>query len=347
MANTYSSLSPRQTVYAAEEFLKRALPLLTIEKFCSTKPLPANQSKTISFRRYFVKNGTGAYSGTAGVYNLPISTTALTEGVTKAAIDMDKVDVTATLAQYGDWTTFTDVILDTHEDVPGVIREFSDALGEQAALTKETLLFNLLASGTNVFYANGSARNAVNTAVSLTMLRRISRAFRNQNVMPITQVVSSTTSYGTQNVAAAFVGLCHPNAINDLRGIAGFIPVEQYQQSAVMEGEIGKIEDFRFIASTVMAAWEDAGGLAGSTVLSTSGTNADVYPIIFMGKGACTVVPLRGGRSAQNMQVNVKNPEVTETDPHAQRGIISYKFWHAACVTNPFALIRGEVAATV
>jgi hypothetical protein len=43
---------PRTAAYAAKELLKRGLPFLVIEKFGQAKSLPANNSKTIKFRRY-------------------------------------------------------------------------------------------------------------------------------------------------------------------------------------------------------------------------------------------------------------------------------------------------------
>lgn len=345
--NVYGDLTPRQANFAVKEFLMRALPLLTIEKFGKQTPLPKNETKTVSMRRYFLTAGTGGYSGEAGAYNLPLALTPLTEGVTPAGTTMDFKDVTVDIAQYGNWTGFTDFVLDTHPDVPPVIREFSDILGEQAAVTKETLTFNVLKAGSQVFYANGTARTDVNTPITLTMIRRVTRALKNQNMQKITTVLASTPNYNTQPIEAAYICLVHPNVENDVRNIDGYINVANYAQGKAFEGEIGRVEDVRFISSTVFTAFANAGGAAGA-MLSTGGTLADVYPLIFLAKDSFSVVPLRANTATGSVPATmaVVYPKATETDPLAQRGIVSWKMYHAAVVTNAFGVVRGEVAAT-
>lgn len=344
--NTYGDLNPRQSAFSVAEFLKRALPLLTIEKFGTQKPLPKNETKTIKMRRYFLLNGTGGYSGngtpgTAG-YLLPLATTALTEGETPAGTKMAYKDYSVDIAQYGNWTGFTDFFLDTHEDVPPVVREFSDILGEQAAVTKETLTYNVLKAGSNVFYANGSARTDVNTPVTLALVRRVTRALKVQNAGKITSVLASTPQFNTQPIEAAYVALVHPNCENDVRNIDGFIPVKNYAQGKAFEGEIGTVEDVRFVSSTVFSAFADGGGDKG-LMLSTTGTKADVYPMLFLGKEAFSIIPLRGGDAAA---MSVVYPKATETDPLGQRGVVSWKMYHAAMITNEFNMVRAEVGAT-
>jgi len=344
--NAYGDLTPRQSAFSVVEFLKRALPLLTIEKFGTQKPLPKNETKTIKMRRYFLIGGTGAYSGNAGAYNMPLATTPLTEGETPTGTKMGYKDYSVDIAQYGNWTGFSDFVLDLHEDVPPVIKEFSDILGEQAATTKETLTYNVLKAGTNVFYANGSARTSVNTPITKGMIRRVTRAMKNQNVMKITTVLASTPNYNVQPIEAAYVALVHPNCENDVREIDGFINVANYAQGKAFEGEIGKVEDVRFVSSTVFTAFADGGGAyagSGTDMLSTTGTSADVYPILFLGKEAFSIIPLRGKEAAM---MSVVYPKASESDPLGQRGVVSWKMYHAAIITNDFNIIRGEVAAT-
>ena len=277
--NTYGDLTPRQGPFAVREFLKRALPLLTIEKFGKQVPLPKNETKTIKFRRYFLVGGTGGYSGVTGDYNLPLALTPLTEGETPAGTKMAYKDESVDIAQYGNWTGFSDFFLDTHPDVPPVVSEFSDILGEQAALTKETLTYNVLKAGSQVFYANGTARNQVNTTITLPMIRRVTRSFKNQNQQKITTVLASTPNYNTQPIEAAYIALVHPNVENDIRNLDGFTSVALYAQGKAFEGEIGRVEDVRFVSSTVFTAFADAGGAfdgSGTAMLSTTGTSADV-----------------------------------------------------------------------
>lgn len=347
---TYGDITPRQTAYSVVGFLKRAIPLMTIEKFGQQYAIPKNETKTAKFRRYFLLNGTGSYSGEAGAYSMPLATTALTEGVTPAGTKLDSKDYTVNLAQYGNWVGFTDVIQDTHEDYPAVLRELVDTLGEQAAHTVETLRYNVLKAGTNVFYANGTARTDVNTPVTLSMQRKVTRALKNQNAMKISQVLKSSPAFNTQPIEAAFVALVHPNVENDVRNMDGFISVKHYAQGSAFEGEIGTVEDVRYVSSTVFTSFADAGGDfdgSGTAMLSTTGSLADVYPIIYLAKDAFGVVPLRGTPDGMsNANVMVVNPKATVEDPLAQRGTAGWKVWTATVILQDAFVIRGEVAAT-
>ena len=52
----YGDISPRTAAYVVRELLKRGMPVLVFEKFGQSKPLPKNSTKTVSFRRYFLKD---------------------------------------------------------------------------------------------------------------------------------------------------------------------------------------------------------------------------------------------------------------------------------------------------
>lgn len=322
---TYGDISPRTAAFAAKELLKRGIPYLVIEKFGQAKALPAGNSKTIKFRRYNA---------------LPNTPAALTEGVTPASSTLTQTDITATLVQYGDRVTVTDVIEDTHEDP--VLQEATEILGEQAAQMIEKVRFGVLKAGTNVLYANGAARNAVNTPLSLTVLRRAVRTLKRQNARAITRVVRSTPAYGTEAVAPAFVAMVHPDCASDIRTLTGFVPTEKYGQMTPWENELGKCEDVRFVESTIFEPFADAGGAKG-TMLSTSGTSADVYPILLVGRDAYGIVALKGAYAITPMVVNAKP---SDSDPMAQRNHVSWKTMQTAVILNDAWMLRIEVAAT-
>ena len=295
-----------------------------LEKFGQAKSLPDNSTKVIKFRRYNA---------------LPTNPVALTEGVTPAGQNLNVTDVTATLAQYGNLTTITDVILDTHEDQ--TLNEAVTLLGEQAAQMIEKMRFGVLKAGTSVLYANGASRSAVNTEISLDVQRRATRALKRQNARFITTVVRSTPSYGTENVAPGYVGLIHPDLEASVRSLTGFVPAEKYGSMTPWENELGKCEDVRYLSSTVFEPWADAGGAKG-TMLSTTGTSADVYPILYLARDAYGIIALKGMFALTPMVVN---PKPSDSDPLAQRGHVSWKAYQTAVILNDAFMIRAEVAA--
>lgn len=326
---TYGDISPRTAAYAVAKMLRRALPNLVLEKFGQTYVLPNNSSKVAIFRRY---------------NSLAPAMTPLVEGVTPVGSKLTNTDYTATLAQYGDFITLSDVVQDTHEDP--VLMQAVGILGEQAALTVETVRFNILKAGTNVYYASKVAnRAAVTNAPTLSDQRRITRGFQRQNARMITQIVKSTPDFNTESTEAGYVGLIHPDLANDVRAMTGFISVKDYGSSMkAYEGEIGAVEDTRYIRSTVFSAWLGAGVVVGATgLVADDATNIDVYPILYLCADAYGLVPLKGQTSLAPMIVN---PKPAASDPLAQRGTAGWKTMQTAVILNEVWMARLECGAT-
>lgn len=321
----YGDITPRTAAHAVARMLTRGVPHLVIEKFGQTYVMPNKSTKVAKFRRYNA---------------LALATTPLVEGVTPSGKKLTVTDVTATLEQYGDYVPFSDVIEDTHEDP--YLQQLSDVLGEQAAQTVETIRYNIIKAGTNVYYANGSARTDVNTVITLALQRKATRALKRQNASHITSVVGSTPSFQTEAVEAAFIGLCHSDVENDIRNISGFINPKNYGTVSPWENEIGAVEDVRYLRSTIFTAFASGGGAAGAMVTSGGGL-ADVYPVLIIAKDAYGIVPLKGKDS---LSIMVVNPKAAPGDPLGQRGTAGWKTMQTAVILNDSWMVRLEVAVT-
>ena len=326
--NVYGDITPRTAGYAMPGFLMRALPYLVLEKFLDLKPLPSNSTKVAIFRRYEA---------------LAKALTPLVEGVTPVGKSMQYTDVQCTLQQYGDFVQLTDQIQDLHNDP--VLQEYTTIIAEQTAQTLETLRYNVLVAGTNVFYATGTQRTDVANAISLTLQRKVTRAFKRQNVGYITQQTASTPNYGSVSVRAGYVGLVHPDCENDVRAMTGFKDAVDYGSKVPVDTfEIGTVEDVRYMRSTIFSSFADAGGNKGSMV-SSAGTKADVYPILYLGAHCAASVPLKG-KNAVTAPI-VRNPgTISDSDKLGQRGHVGWKAYFGAVILNQLFMARVEVGAT-
>lgn len=338
----YGDISPAVAAYSVVRMLDRAMPYLCFEKFGQTYPLPTNSTQTAKFRRYYLTGSTGSAGSGSGSFNIPLALTPLVEGVTPAGRTIANTDYTANLAQYGDYATITDVIVDTHTD--NVLQQLTDSLGESAAVTVETLRFNVLKAGTNVYYGTAVAnRAAVVNSITLADQRRVTTGLNRQNAKRITSVVASTADYNTKSVEAAYMAVCHPDLETDIRGMSGFKPTADYgPHTTPFENEIGSVETVRYLSTTVSAPFADAGGAKG-LMRSTSGTSADVYPVLYFARDAFGIVPLKGKSSMTPMVVN---PKPAAGDPLAQRGTVGWKLWTTTVILQELFMARLEVAAT-
>lgn len=328
MATTrYGDIGNRTAAYAAVEMLRHAEPFMVLSKMGLTKPMPKNKTDTMKFRR---------------IVPLAAALTPVVEGVTPTAQRMQYEDVTVILKQYGRPIEITDKVTDLSEDP--VLRDAAQQAGEQAGRTIEQIIYGVVKAGTNVVYANGANRAAVNTPVSLNKQRAVTRVLAAQKARKITRILSSGVGYGTSAVEASYVAIGHTDLDSDIRNMAGFIPVAKYgTKQTISEHEIGTVEQVRYVLSPDLAPFADAGGAASTTMVTTSGTNADVYPILYMGMDAFAQVPLKGANAITPMVVNAKP---SASDPMAQRNYVSWKTWFAAVILNELWMCRLEVAVS-
>lgn len=342
---TYGDISPAVAAWAVVRMLKRALPLLVFEKFGQTYPLPTNSTQTAKFRRYFLSGATGSAGNGTGDFYTPLATTPLVEGVTPTGRSLANQDYTVTLAQYGDFITITDVVNDTHPD--DILAVATDVLGENAAETIETIRFNVLKAGVNVFYTGQVAgRSSVAAPLTLNDQRRITTALSRQNAKKITSVVASTPDFNTKSVEASFVAVVHSDLESDIRNMTGFKPVSDYgPHTTPWEGEIGSVEQVRYIGTTIAKPFIAAGVAVGTapTMRSDMGGNIDVYPILYFARDAFGIVPLKGKDSMTPMVVN---PKPAAGDPLGQRGTVGWKLWTATVILQEAFMARLESAAT-
>lgn len=326
----YGDINQRTAAWAASEMLAHAEPALVLSKMGMTKPMPKNKAETVKFRRPIPFDA---------------ATAPVVEGVTPTAQKVQYEDVSVTLKQYGRPIEITDKVVDLSEDP--VLQTASMLAGEQAANTIEQVLYGVLKAGTNVFYANGASRAAVNTPITVNKQRAVTRALNAQKAKKITRMLSSGPAYGVSAVEAAFVAVAHTDLEHDIRGLANFVPTAKYgTRQTISEYEIGSVDDVRYVLSPDLAAFADAGGAyngSGTAMVSTSGVSADVYPILFFGQDAFASVPLKGAEAITPMVVNAKP---TDSDPMAQRNYVSWKTWFAAVILNELWMARLEVAAT-
>ena len=329
----YSSpgISQRTNVYAEKQMLRWAKPIMVLEKLGLAKQMPKNKSDTIKFRRPRV----------FAAVNIP-----LVEGVTPSAVAFSYEDVAVSMKQYGMVVEITDKIEDLHEDP--VLNDATIQCGENIGRTIEALNYAVVRAGTSVFYTNGTQRTDVNTPISLNKLRAAVRYLKSQKAMKITKILSGSSDFATRPVEAAFVAVCHTDVESDVRNLAGFTPVAEYgQRSPISENEFGTVEEIRFITSSDLTPFADAGGAkagASGTMVSTTGTSADVYPIIIFGQDAWGLIALRGQGAVSPSIIPVN--QKTKDDPLGQRGYVGWKTWHAALILNQTWMTRIESAAT-
>lgn len=301
--------------------LDRAVALFVHTRWAQVRDLPKNAGTlTVKFRRYG---------------NLSAATTALTEGVTPAGSDLSVTDITATVAQYGDFVTVTDVVDYSSQDA--VLMETAELLGDQAGDTLDQITRDVLAAGTSASYSGTSntqnSHVAAGDVIDKADVTAAVLTLKLNNAKKVTRMVNPETGYNTTPLNAAYIGICHPSISSTLRTLSGWVDVQNYPSSrTVMEGEIGYLEEVRFIETT------------NAKVFTGAGTGSiDVYGTLIMGMHAYGITRISG--EAMKNIIKPLGSGGTE-DPLDQRATSGWKATFVAKILNDNFLTRIVSAAS-
>jgi N4-gp56 family major capsid protein len=232
------------------------------------------------------------------------------------------------------------------DDIPG---DMTKLVGEHMATIEELISYGVVRGGTNVVFANGTARTAVNTAVSLNKLRQAARQLESAHAMRVTEKLSAGPNFGTSAIHPAYLVFIHTDLEADVRNLAGFTPVVEYgTQKPVHEREIGAVEQFRFVTSPYFRPFLSAGGtVAAGAFLSaggTTGVTADVYPMMVVAQEAWGQVALKGMGAIDPIYLPAK--QKTHANPMGMFGYVGANFYKNAVRLNENWMVRLEVAAS-
>lgn len=325
---TTSQVAPGTQAFYDRNLLERAKPAEVHGRFGQKRPIAKKNGNQIKFRRYSA---------------LTAATTPLTEGVTPGGSSLSVTDITATLAQYGDFVTLSDVVDMVNQDP--VITEATEVLGDQAGLTIDQVRRDVLVAGTNVAYAAGvAARINVNAKLTTADLDKAIRFLKNQNAKFMKEGIPPSDGVGTGAIRKAYVAVIHPDVEFDVESLTGFKPVSDYpSQMGVMEDEIGAYKNIRFVSSTNAKVFAGAGA-AGTTNFKNNGANYDVYATLIFAADAYGVCPLSG----EAMKTIVKSVGSAGTaDPLDQRSSVGWKAMTTTKILNESWMIRLESAASL
>lgn len=131
----------------------------------------------------------------------------------------------------------------------------------------------------------------------------------------------------------------------DHHGNPAFIGVEHYAYSGVggvnsINGEIGKIGDFRIIQVPEMMKWEGVGAneTANAGYMATGG-KYDAHPMLVVGDQSFATIGFQTDGKSTKFKIKHSFPgdniSYSSSDPFGEIGFMSIKFWYGSLVMRP------------
>lgn len=296
-------LSAEMKTFYDMTLIDEAAPALVHDQFGQKRPIPKNGGKIIEFRKFAP---------------LTKALTPLTEGVTPEGKSLDVTTITAEVSQYGDYITMSDMLELTAID--NVVVEALKLLGRQGGATLDTVVRNILHTGTNVMYCPKIASDGSETAVT-------SRSGLDETckltVKAIQKAVAKLRAQNAPTISGKYVAIIHPYAAYDLMRDKEWIDAHKYAQpDNLYEGEIGEIAGVRFVQTTEAKIYENG-----------------VFGTLIFGEGAYGNTEIAGG----GMETIVKQKGSAGTaDPLDQRSSVGWKGQKTAEILVEQYMVRVE-----
>lgn len=227
-----NGLSAEMKTFYDKTLIEYAMPNLVHMQFGQKRSIPQNGGRTVEFRR---------------MKPLAKNLNTITEGITPGGTKMTVVPLTATLNQYGDYIEQTDLIEMTSIDKTVV--EATKLLADQAGRTIDTIIRDVLQTGTNVNYCprkNGS------NLVTVT-----SRAELDENstlrVKDVFKAAAQLKALNAPTIDGKYVAIIHPHVAFDLMQESGdsWVDIKKYAEpNKILNGELGTLGGVRFVESS-------------------------------------------------------------------------------------------------
>lgn len=231
---TTTQVDPEVSLFFDNILLDRHQPYYCFGYFAQERRIPQKNSKTAIFRRFD---------------NLSDALTPLTEGVTPAAEQVTKFDITAVVNQYGKLVNLTDDVVITVQDETA--NEVADMLAQNAASTYDSVIRNMLqATASQIDCLNGLNGNAI-TEFTTTDIELGIDYIEANNGKKMSPNQEGINAFGTAPVWAAYWMITHTNLRSDIKNLSNFQPVADYpRQQSVLEAEFGSLDELRVCKST-------------------------------------------------------------------------------------------------
>ena len=320
-----NTLAPELKTFYDTELLENARTEMFYAQFGRKQRLPKNGGTTIEWRKF----------------NTFARASELKEGVIPTGQQFGSSSLTASISQYGTYTSITDKLEMRAYD--NVILAATEEMGASAAATQETLIRNALLVGTNVMYCdnvdvNGDVISTPTTPATMGAGGGSSNSDGWALLTPtmVNKAVTKMKKDRVPRINGKYYAVIHPSVAYDLRQSKEWIEVHKYAAtSEIFNGEIGELHGCRCIEDTFAPILGGSYIYSGSTTYKNK-SNGVTYATYFFGKDGFGIVDPEGG--GLEMIIHDKD-EIG--GPLNQFSTIGYKFeTNGATILYPERVLR-------
>jgi len=192
-------------------------------------------------------------------------------------------------------------------------------------LSQDQLVRDAMAATTSLINCTNGNNGLTPSNISERDFAQVNSTLLRNNAMKFTRGIEGEDRFGTGPIASSYLALAHTDLLEDLNGLAQFIPSHQYSNiTPVMPAEAGYVSYFRVCLSAV-----------GLIEQNAASNGSDVYDIFCVAREAVGDVEMSG----MGVQLIYASPEVTEPRFRTASSL-AVKWSQAPTILNDAWIIR-------
>lgn len=279
-------------------------------------------------------------------------------------VGFTRIPIEGTMTNFGFFDEYTEdsVQFDTDADLlQHISRETIRAANQ---IYEDTLQIDLL-NGANVVLYGGNATSmstitgetgaTKKSALTYDLLQKANKILNDNDCPRDTTMITGSKMTDTRTIGSARYCYIGSELREDLlrmvnyHGKEAFIAVEKYGEAGkIAAGEIGAVDNFRFIENPQMMHWEGAGASVTDNAgyMETNG-KYDVYPLLIVGSKTFTTIGFQTSGSNTKFKILHKAPNqnIDRADPYGKTGFYSIQWWYGTIILRPERIACIKVVA--
>lgn len=273
-------------------------------------------------------------------------------------VGFTRIQREGSIAKFGFFHEWTQESMDFDSDAELMTHLSRELMNGAVQLTEAVLQRDLLAAAGVVVYpgtaiqddqVTGEGGEGVATVIDYRTLMRLDQILTDNRTPKQTKIFSGSRMIDTKTLPACRVAYVGSEVVpllkemKDLFGNKAFIEVQHYAAGAnVLNGEIGSIDNFRFIQVPEMLHWAGAGKTVSSNpgyrTTNKEGEKYDIFPILVVGDDSFNTIGFQTDGKTVKFKTTTKMPgaqTADRNDPYGETGFSSIKWYYGFLCKRP------------
>ena len=281
-------------------------------------------------------------------------------------VGFKRVEVEGTMAKFGFFDEYSQESIDFDTDAQLQMHIRRESTRGANELTEAQLQIDLLNSAGVVRFGGDATQNAEITGESTDTisiptyegLMKLGITLDENKSPKSTKIITGSRLIDTKTIDGArymYIGsemIPTLRRMKDLHNEKAFVDARQYAAAGTLaKGEIGAIDQFRFILVPEMFHWAGVGKAetAANAGYRATGGNYDVYPMLCVGSDSFTTIGFQTNGKKVKWKINHKAPSdnVNTLDPYGETGFYSIKWYYGFMAQRPERIALYKTVAEI